>query len=153
KTTIESALKQSFSDFEIIIVNDGSTDDSLKIAKSIDDLRLTIFSTENKGVSHARNYGVSKAKSEFIAFLDADDLWEINHLENLHKLINNYPGCGLYATAYTKKLNNTYLRSKFNGIPTSLNWSGILDNYFKSSINNTIAWTSAVAIPKKVLLE
>jgi len=80
--TIQSVLKQSHSKFEIIIVDDGSTDSSIEIIKNIKDERIRLFSKKNEGVSIARNYGVEKATTEFIAFLDADDYWHPNHLEN-----------------------------------------------------------------------
>ena len=71
QNTIESALHQTFTDFEIIVVNDGSTDSSLAIVEQIEDSRIKIFSTKNGGVSKARNYGIEKAQSDLIAFLDS----------------------------------------------------------------------------------
>ena len=87
KKTLKSVLNQSFEDFEIIIINDGSTDNSEEIVKSIIDKRIFLYTKNNEGVSIARNYGVEKATSGFIAFLDADDYWHPNHLENLHTLL------------------------------------------------------------------
>ncbi|MCB0445703.1 MAG: glycosyltransferase family 2 protein, partial [Gelidibacter sp.] len=100
KTTLDSVLAQTFNDFEVIIVNDGSTDKSLKIAETFDDKRIHIHTTENKGVSYARNYGVSKSNSNLIAFLDADDYWFPHHLKDLKHLIKKFPNCGLYCKAY-----------------------------------------------------
>jgi len=74
RETIESVCKQTFSDFELIIINDGSKDKTLEIAQSIKDKRIKVFCYENRGLSTARNRGISKANGEYIAFLDADDL-------------------------------------------------------------------------------
>lgn len=69
--TIESALNQTFADFEIIVVNDGSTDESLDIVENNNDSRIKTHSIKNSGVSRARNIGIQKAKSDYIVFLDA----------------------------------------------------------------------------------
>ena len=79
--TVESVQRQTFSDFELILINDGSTDRTLEVLNAFKDQRLKIFSYENAGVSVARNRGIAHATGEFIAFLDADDLWAPNKLE------------------------------------------------------------------------
>ena len=73
KNTINSVLRQSYKDFELVIVDDGSTDDSVNIVKSISDSRIRIISKQNEGVSKTRNRGIIEAKGEYIFFLDADD--------------------------------------------------------------------------------
>jgi glycosyltransferase involved in cell wall biosynthesis len=95
KETLKSVLNQSIQDYEVIIVDDGSTDNSASIISDINDHRISIFSNSNNGVSHARNFGISKSNSDLIALMDGDDLWEANHLENLYKLHTSFPGCGL----------------------------------------------------------
>lgn len=97
--TLSTVLSQTFSDFEIIIVDDGSTDNSVAVAESVKDSRISIYSKKNEGVSIARNYGVSLAKGEYIAFLDADDEWNIDFLKNMYSLIQKYPENGFYTTA------------------------------------------------------
>lgn len=153
KHTLDSALNQTYWDYEIIVVNDGSTDNSLEVVESIKDERVKIFTTKNYGVSAARNYGISKATADYIAFLDADDIWLPNHLKNLNQLLEKFPNCGLYCTAYEKHYNTFVSPAVYNDIPTHENWMGIITDYFNSSLKNAIAWTSATIVPKDVLLK
>ncbi|EEI50021.1 glycosyltransferase family 2 protein [Proteus mirabilis] len=90
---IESVLKQTYSNFELIIIDDNSTDSTLKIINSFRDNRITIISfDENQGAGVARNKGIEVANGRFIAFLDSDDLWSKNKLEAQIKFMldNNY---------------------------------------------------------------
>src|SRR5690554_3129002 len=82
--TVSSVLTQSFTEFELLIVNDGSTDNSLQMVSSLKDPRLRIINKENGGVSSARNTGIKEATNEWIALLDADDLWKEDHLKNFY---------------------------------------------------------------------
>lgn len=102
KTAIQSVLLQHFADFELIIVNDGSTDNSLEVARQFADPRIRIINQKNLGVSTARNNGVKIAISNYIAFLDADDWWGLDYLSEISKLIKKYPEAGLWATKYYK---------------------------------------------------
>jgi len=149
--TIRSVLAQTFQDFELIIINDGSTDTSLKKVEALNDQRISVFTIKNQGVSSARNYGVSKVQTDYIAFLDADDIWLTNHLENLNQLIEKFPDCGLYCAAYEKQYKSVTTPAVYKNIPKVNGWMGIVADYFASSINNSIAWTSATLVPKTVL--
>ena len=80
RNTVQSVLNQTFPDFEINIVDDGSTDRSLESARQFDDPRIRVFSKPNGGVSSARNYGIRQSRKKYIAFLDADDLWYPDYL-------------------------------------------------------------------------
>src|SRR5690606_6751565 len=100
RNTINSVLDQTFKEFEIVIVNDGSTDNSVKEVEKFDDKRIRLIHQENKGVSAARNRGIEEAKYEWIAFLDADDLWRENHLEEVVRMINIFPDFKVYVTSF-----------------------------------------------------
>lgn len=81
KTTLDSVLEQTFSDIEIIVIDDGSKDESCKIVESVMDPRVRLVRQENAGPSKARNTGIEEARGEFIAFLDADDVWLAEKLQ------------------------------------------------------------------------
>ncbi len=81
KLTIESVLKQTCSDWELIVVNDGSTDSTLDLVQAIQDERIKIFTYPNSGPNPTRNRGFSHACGQYISFLDADDLWSPDKLE------------------------------------------------------------------------
>ena len=148
ENTIRSVLGQSFEDFELIVVNDGSTDKSLELVNKLKDKRFKTYSISNAGVSKARNFGIQKATSKLIVFLDADDLWKNNHLQELYKLRKAHPHCGLYAMGYTKKFDNADpIPAHYFGLEKH---SGVVDDFFLSSIVDCIAWTSALMVPKIV---
>jgi glycosyltransferase involved in cell wall biosynthesis len=89
--TIISALDQTWPNKQIIIVDDGSTDNSLAVARQYQNDRVSIFAQENQGSSFARNFGLQQAKGEYIQFLDADDLLSTNKIEEQVKLLLNHP--------------------------------------------------------------
>lgn len=87
KETIESVLDQTYENFELIVINDGSQDDTLAIIANIQDQRIKVFSYPNAGLSASRNRGFGRSCGEFIAFLDADDLWTTDKLESQLKAL------------------------------------------------------------------
>ncbi len=150
KSTIDSVLNQSFGNFELIIVNDGSTDNSLTKINSIEDQRVRVISQENKGVSSARNLGIKSAKSNLIAFLDADDIWKPYHLDDLKTLFKKYPNCGLYCKAYHRTIDGIRVNCSYNTLPKNKNWSGILEDFFTASMHDNICTSSSVLVPKRI---
>lgn len=94
--TVSSVLQQTYEDFEIILVDDGSTDGGMETLESITDPRLKRYNKKNSGVSDTRNKAMELASGEVIAFLDGDDLWDPYYLERLHAMVSQYPDCGLY---------------------------------------------------------
>lgn len=183
RKVLESILSQTYTDYELIIVDDGSTDGSFTIAKQFIDERLKIKGTEDKvkgyrlkvngkeksgaetngyklspinyklirqansGVSAARNAGVAQAHAEYIAFLDADDWWELTYLERMAQLITDYPDAGLYACNYVYyKPGKTHVALD---IPTGyINYSKA---YYESGVMPV--WTGAAIIPRKLFVE
>jgi len=102
--TIESLQKQTFTDFEIIVINDGSTDSTVELLSKISDLRLKVYTFPNGGLPVARNRGIEKATGEFITFIDADDLWTPDKLESQVTALQQNPEAGV-AYSWTAFIN------------------------------------------------
>ncbi len=98
--SVKSVLAQTYINFELIVVNDGSTDAGSEVVRNIFDPRLRLLHQSNMGVSAARNKGIAEAKGIYIAFLDADDEWDILLLESLVNLSYMYPFAGIYGSGY-----------------------------------------------------
>ncbi|MBE9214636.1 glycosyltransferase family 2 protein [Plectonema cf. radiosum LEGE 06105] len=113
--TLESVLKQTFTDFEVLIINDGSSDNIVEWFYNIVDSRVKLISQENQGVSAARNIGIKNSKADYIAFIDADDLWEPTKLEKQLQCFKDNPSVGLVHSAMTmidqegKSLGRTFI--------------------------------------------
>jgi len=99
--TIDSVRQQTIDDWELIVVNDGSTDNTLEIVAAINEPRLKIISFPNGGVAQARNLGVAEARGSYIAFLDADDLWEKTKLAQQVKILDQQPEISIVSTWVT----------------------------------------------------
>ncbi|MEL0456920.1 glycosyltransferase family A protein [Flavobacteriaceae bacterium SZ-1-7] len=112
--TLKSVLNQTFQDFEIIVVNDGSTDQSLKIVNKLKTEKIRLFTNKNGGLSFSRNFGIKQAKADFIAFLDADDLWAEDFLETIFKLIKKFSKHSLFTTAF-----KVFAKSKHTDLASS----------------------------------
>lgn len=113
--SIQSVLDQSFRDFELIIINDGSTDDSLKICKEFtNDDRIRLFSIENGGVSRARNFGLKKSKGQYVLFIDADDYIEVEFLQSMLSVKSQCVIGGITKVSKNNKVINQIV-PKYNG--------------------------------------
>ena len=108
---LESIIAQTYPDWELIVVDDGSTDGSGDVADTFlkkavgrrqtsSSFRWLLIHKENGGVSSARNEGVAASQGEYLCFLDADDWWAPTFLEEMNQLIENYPDAGIYGTNY-----------------------------------------------------
>ncbi len=149
---IRSVFKQNFSkEYEIIIIDDGSTDDSVSLVNSLRSSKIRLIQQENSGVSAARNRGIREAKSALIAFLDSDDEWKPCFLSIIWRMTKNFPEAGAYATGYYLKYpDGNTVQAQIKTSITEKN-GGILEDYFACvSSGNGPIFASAVCIPKKV---
>ncbi|MEM9907315.1 MAG: glycosyltransferase family A protein [Cyanobacteria bacterium P01_D01_bin.44] len=96
--TLDSVLTQTFADFEVLIVNDGSTDQLVEWASGLSDHRVRLINQANQGCAIARNTGILSSRGAYIAFLDADDIWEPTKLEKQVAILESSPNIGLVNT-------------------------------------------------------
>lgn len=148
-STLECVLNQNFTDWEVVVVDDGSTDDSANIVRSMGDSRIRLIRQPNAGVSAARDRGAIEAEGEFIAFLDADDEWDKNYLSTQYELTQKYPDCDVFAMNYEfQDINGIKTSTIINKLPFN-DADGVLSNYFEvASCSHPPLWTSAVMVRK-----
>lgn len=126
--SIKSVLAQTEQNFELIIVNDGSSDNLQEAIKDFPSIR--VINQENGGVSVARNTGIKEAKGDYVCFLDADDLYLPNHLEELNFLIKEYPQAVMFFTSHIETFTNGETRNISNLLPKFPD-SFLCENLFK----------------------
>ena len=121
RNCIQSVLNQTYKNFELIIVDDGSTDGSEEVIKEFSDYRIRFERKENGGVSSARNRGVQLAKNPWIAFLDADDIWAEWHLETIVHLSQIEPLALVLSTSIDTFISSQGVESKLNSVSKEFN--------------------------------
>ena len=153
---VASVLSQTFTDYELVIMDDGSKDDSYDVASKVikGHSNCYLYKQENAGVSMARNNAVALSHGAFLCFLDADDWWEPTFLEEVSKLIEEFPDAGIFGTNYII-VNETNHRTRVASV-------GVEDGFDKGYVNYCRVyaktmymplWTGAVSIPRKVFDE
>ncbi len=144
---IQSVLAQTFTDFEVLVINDGSKDRGPELVRQISDPRLRVIDKPNGGVASARNLGIELAQAELIAFQDADDEWSATQLETLWNLSERYPKAGVYFTAYWTDRGNGWIRSIALPHRYISRDGGTLRNFFKTPLGY---WLASAAFRKSV---
>ena len=141
---IDSVLAQDYENFELLVVDDGSTDDTASLLAGYKDPRLRIFSQPNKGVSAARNLGIANARGAFIALLDSDDLWEPGKLSCQVSFFKAHPGAMICQT------EEIWIRNgrRVNPMKKHKKPSG---DIFEASLNLCLVSPSAVMMRKSLL--
>ncbi|MFN3530272.1 MAG: glycosyltransferase family 2 protein [Bacteroidia bacterium] len=147
--TLKSLQNQRLKPFEVLVVDNGSTDQGPELVRKFVMAGLQLLQQPVKGVSAARNLGIEKAKGEYLCFLDADDSWEPDFLSRIAQLIAEFPDCGWYATNYVFR-HGQVDRSPLH--PGLENFSyGKLSSYFDLvSRGDMLATASSVCIPAQV---
>lgn len=149
KACLDSVFSQNYQAFEVIIVNDGSTDNSLEVVNNLLDDRCKVYTIQNGGVSIARNYGISKANYEHIAFLDADDFWHKDYLQTMANIFADNSGIGMAGTGFEYYFGNKTITPRFQLAKEKMHYF-TKENYFLHCKKNYLFWTSAVVIRKSV---
>ena len=173
--TLQSVLAQTYTNYEIIVVDDGSTDDSARIAeeyiREVKGERLKVKGAENSGaettasrlsplafrlirkpnggVCSARNRGIEEAKYDYIALLDGDDLWDEHYLEEQVKLIQDFPEAKMWGINFAEMSNGNLIRKLPTGLPEG--YRGYVENYFQIPGRiSDLYCSSSVVIQKEV---
>lgn len=151
-STLQCVLQQTYTHYEIVVVDDGSTDDGVTKVKSVKDDRIRIVQQKNGGVSAARNRGIAEACGEYVAFLDADDEWRPDYLQTQMDLVLKYPQCDVFASNYEfRNVEGKVTNTIINKLPFE-GTDGVLDNYFEvASCSHPPLWTSAVMVRKAAI--
>ena len=150
EATIRSVLNQTCTDYEVLVVDDGSKDGSLTLARKFESDRVRIIPQENQGVSVARNTGILNARGEYICFLDADDEWRPEYLATIDDLTVRYPESAIFVTAYAVNMGNGKINYSTRLEPET----GCLPSYWLTLAKGyDFVWTSASTMRRDTLME
>lgn len=153
KQTLKSVLNQQFQDFEIIIINDGSTDRSLEVVRELTDPRIQIISQPNSGLSAARNTGFKVAKGEFLALLDADDEWDKSYLKTIHESIERFPMHTIFGTTYIEKRKQKLIPISANLKDFEKGEVHVISDFFKYNNQQFILDQSALVLKRVAFID
>lgn len=150
--TIASVRAQTLSDWELVVVDDGSTDDGPALVRDLKDARVRVVSQANAGVSAARNRGIELARADLVAFLDADDLWLPGFLAAILALQADFPEAHWFATGYEiRPAHGAAYTSRLRGPPADFS-RGLLPDYFIVSLaSDPPVWSSATAVRRHAI--
>jgi glycosyltransferase involved in cell wall biosynthesis len=148
--TLNKVLAQTVAPLEIIVVDDGSTDHGPSVVKGYAEQGVRLIQQANQGVSAARNAGVAHARSSYVAFLDADDEWLPEHIEQLTRLIQRYPDAALFSTAHQIRRDGHLIQPR---LAFPIGWSGLVEDFFVSYANGLSLVNSSTACVRKDALE
>ncbi len=145
--TLQSVLQQTFQDFEILVVNDCSTDRSLEVVQSIQSNKVKIINhASNQGLSASRNTGIKNSTTNYVVFLDADDVMKPHFLEKIVSLIHHFPEAQIFATNYEEVYqNNKIVVPKLNLIAKN---DGLIANFFEVNLQQAIYCMSSFCVEK-----
>lgn len=147
ENTLKSVINQTFTDFEVILVNDGSTDNSEEKIKKLIDNRIQYFLKENGGASSARNFGIEKAQSHYITFIDADDYWYPHFLQEMFEKIKLFPEQKVFSAAIEIETSKNVIPAVYSIEKTN---DFEIVNYFRASNKETVICTSCAVFHKSV---
>ena len=149
---IESVLRQTIQDCEIVVVDDGSTDGSGAAAAATGDPRIRLIRQENRGVSAARNRGIAESDGELVAFLDADDEWLPEFLQVIVELYREYPQSGILATGFRRCMGHEFDTETTLTSPET-GYSRLIPDYLALAREGNFITSSSAAVPKAVFAE
>lgn len=141
---ILSVLNQTLRPGEIVVIDDGSTDNSLEILKNKYADQIKLETQNNSGEAITRNNAVALTNGDFVAFLDGDDEWCPTFIESICNLMSDYPECNLYATAYKLVSDNKEVIPRYQNLKP--NFRGIVSNYFSASLNGWSIFSSSSTV-------